>query len=217
MGERNIANYIRHHDRLVTAEDFKDLTLRTPGLDIGRVEILPLFHPDKFSDSNPSVQFPGVVTIMVVPDQAIELPDPPVPDRLFLDTVCRWLDPRRLVTTELHVRGPVYVPVWVTIGIETMPGQVRSLVYKRVREAIRAYLSPLVGGVPDPCADDLVGTGWPLGMEVRRQDLEAVAVRVEGVRYVTGIRLGVQNGAGQPGRRGAAADARAAAALAHRH
>ncbi len=197
MGERNIANYIRHHDRLVTAEDFKDLTLRTPGLDIGRVEILPLFHPDKFVASNPSVQFPGVVTIMVIPEQAIELPNPPVPDRLFLDTVCRWLDPRRLVTTELHIRGPVYVPVWVTIGVETMPGQVRSLVYKRVREAIRAYLSPLIGGVPNPCDEDLVGTGWPLGMEVRRQDLEAVAVRVEGVRYVTGTRLGVQNGAGQ--------------------
>jgi hypothetical protein len=196
MGERNIANYIRHRDRLVTAEDFEELTLRTPGLDIGRVEILPLFHPDKFKYSDPSVQFPGVVTIMAIPQQAIEIPDPPVPDRLFLDTICRWLDPRRLVTTELHIRGPVYVPVWVTIGVETMPGQVRSLVYKRVREAIRAYLSPLIGGVPDPCLEEPTGTGWPLGMEVRRQDLEAVAVRVEGVRYVTGIKLGVQNAAG---------------------
>jgi hypothetical protein len=35
-------------------------------------------------------------------------------------------------------------------------------------------------------------------MEVRRQDLEAVAVRVEGVRYVTGIKLGVPSaGSGQ--------------------
>ncbi len=196
-GERNIANYIRHHDRLVTRQDFEDITRRTPGLEIGRVEVLPLFHPDKFNPSNPSVQFPGVVTLMVIPDQAVELPDPPVPDRLFLDTVCRWLDPRRLVTTELHIRGPVYVPVWVTIGIETMPGQVRSLVYKRVREAMRAYLSPLVGGVPIPSEDgEEAGLGWPLGMELRRQDLEAVAVRVEGVRYVTGIHLGVLDAAG---------------------
>ena len=196
QAERNIANYIRHRDRLVTAEDFEELTLRTPGLDVGRVEILPLFHPDKFSYTNPSLQYPGVVTIMAIPQQAIELPDPPVPDRLFLDTICRWLDPRRLVTTELHLRGPVYVPVWVTIGVETMPGQVRSLVYKRVREAIRAYLSPLIGGVPDPCLEEPAGAGWPLGMELRRQDLEAVAVRVEGVRYVTGLRLGIRDAAG---------------------
>ncbi|MFZ0546124.1 MAG: putative baseplate assembly protein [Candidatus Promineifilaceae bacterium] len=196
-GERNIAAYIRHHDRLVTTEDFEDITMRTPGLDIGRVEVLPLFHPDKFSYSDPSVQFPGVVTIMVIPQQSIEVPDPPIPDRLFLDTICRWLDSRRLVTTELYVRGPVYVPVYVTIGVETMPGQVRSLVYKRVREEIREYLSPLVGGVPTSTGEgEVLGTGWELGMEVRRQDLEAVAVRVEGVRYVTGIKLGVMNAVG---------------------
>lgn len=197
-GERNIAGYIRHHDRLVTTEDFEDITMRTPGLDIGRVEVLPLFHPDKFSYGNPSVQFPGIVTIMVIPEQGIEVPDPPVPDRLFLDTICRWLDSRRLVTTELYVRGPVYVPVYVTIGVETMPGQVRSLVYKRVREEIREYLSPLVGGVPTSTGEgEVLGTGWQLGMELRRQDLEAVAVRVEGVRYVTGIKLGVMNAVGQ--------------------
>jgi predicted phage baseplate assembly protein len=198
-GERNIAGYIRHHDRLVTTQDFEDITYRTPGLDIGRVEVLSLFHPDKFHYSNPGVQFPGIVTIMVIPEQSIEVPDPPIPDRLFLNTICRWLDSRRLVTTEWYIRGPVSVPVYVTIGVETMPGQVRSLVYKRVREAIREYLSPLVGGVPTPTGEgEILGTGWQLGMEVRRQDLEAVAVRVEGVRYVTGIKLGVPSaGSGQ--------------------
>jgi hypothetical protein len=33
-------------------------------------------------------------------------------------------------------------------------------------------------------------------MEVRRQDLEAVAVRVDGVRYVNDIRFGVEDAAG---------------------
>lgn len=196
-GERNISAYVRHHDRVVTLEDFEDITRRTPGLDIGRVETLPLFHPEKFDRSNPNETFPGIVTVMALPQQPLDAPDPPVPDRLFLDAICRHLDPRRLVTTELHIRGPQYVPVWVTIGIEPMPGEVRSLVNKRVREAIREYLSPLAGGVPESCeTEDAQGTGWPLGMEIRRQDLEAVAVRVSGVRYVTGIRLGVQSPGG---------------------
>ena len=196
-GRRNIANYVRHQDRLVTHEDFEDIAQRTPGLDIGRVEVLSLFHPDKFDATNPSEQFPGVVTVLVIPQQGIEAPDPPVPDRLFLDAVCRWLDPRRLITTELHIRGPQYVPIWVSIAVTTMPGEVRSLVHKRVREAIRAYLSPLVGGVPMLNEDgEMAGGGWPLGMEIRRQDLEAVAVRVDGVRYVTGIKLGIQSPAG---------------------
>lgn len=196
-GERNIANYIRHRERLVTAQDFKDITYRTPGLDVGRVEVLPLFHPERFNRSNPSEQFPGIVTVMVIPTQGIEVPTPPVPDRLFLDTICQWLDPRRLVTTELYIRGPLYVPVWVSIGVEVMPGEVRSIVFKRVRDALREYLSPLVGGVPIPDQDDeLVGSGWALGMELRRQDLEAVAVRVDGVRYVKSSKLGIRQPAG---------------------
>ena len=196
-GERNITNYIRHRERLVTTQDFKDITERTPGLDVGRIEILSLFHPELFDRSNPNEQFPGVVTVMVLPEQGIEVTTPPVPDRLFLDTICQWLDPKRLVTTELYIRGPIYVPVWVSIGLEVMPSEVRSIVYKRVREAMREYLSPLVGGVPIPDTnDELVGTGWPLGMELRRQDLEAVAVRVDGVRYVKSIKLGIEEPAG---------------------
>lgn len=196
-GQRNIANYVRHRDRLVTIEDFEDIAERTPGIDVGRVEVLPLFHPDKFDATNPGEQFPGVVTVMVIPRQRIEVPDPPVPDRLFLDAVCRWLDPRRLVTTELHIRGPQYVPVWVSIAVTTMPGEVRSLVHKRAREAIREYLSPLEGGVPTLNDEGwMAGGGWPLGMEIRVQDLEAVAVRVDGVRYVTGIKFGIQSPGG---------------------
>lgn len=61
-GERNIPRYLRHRDRLVTAQDFKDVAWRTPGVDMGRVEVLPLFHPTR-SGANP-----GVVTLVVVPE-----------------------------------------------------------------------------------------------------------------------------------------------------
>jgi hypothetical protein len=40
----------------------------------------------------------------------------------------------------------------------------------------------------DPCATP-PGTGWPLGTEVRDRDLEAVATRVAGVRFVDSVRL----------------------------
>jgi Baseplate J-like protein len=206
-GERNIPRYLKHRDRLVTASDFRDLTLRTPGVDIGRVEILPLFHPDLFSPTGPAPTSAGTVTILVIPRSDPEQPDAPIPDRLFLEAVCEWLEPRRLVTTEVFVRGPIYVPLWVTVGITTMAGQVRELVRRNVQAAIREYLSPLFGGPPvagtpdadlmcepvrgrDPCAPPR-GTGWQLGMLVRRQDLEAVATRVPGVRYVDSVRLAV--------------------------
>ena len=206
-GERNIPRYLKHRDRLVTGSDFRDVALRTPGVEIGRVEVLPLFHPDEFKASAPAVTWPGVVTVMVIPRSDPSQPDAPLPDRLFLDAVCRWLDPRRLLTTEIFVRGPVYVPVYVSAGIVTTPGQMREEVRRNVQAALRAYLSPLTGGQPvegaanvdaicsesaatDPCPTPQ-GIGWPLGVEVRRQDLEATITRVPGVRYVKGVKLGM--------------------------
>ena len=183
-GEAAVSRWLRHRDRLVTAEDFRDVTRRTPGVDIGRVEVLPLVNPDQPA-SGPV--WPGMVTVMVVPRSDPLHVGAPTPDRQFLDAVCAWLDPRRLVTTELHVRGPVYQPIWVSVGIEVIAGQLPAVVVARVRTAVEAFLSPLTGGLPpDPSA---AGTGWPLGVDLRAQDVEAVATRVTGVRYVTGVRM----------------------------
>ena len=203
-GERNIARYLRHRDRLVTINDFRDITLRTPGVNIGRVEVLPLFKPGK------TQQGAGAVTVLVIPKTDPTQPDAPVPDRLFLETVCNWLDPRRLVTTEVYVCGPQYVELWVSIGITTMAGQAREDVYKRVREAVRKYLSPLEGGPPvtpeftldTDCPPDVTATttgacpesrgmGWPLNTPVQVQDVAAVAARVSGVRFITSTRIGI--------------------------
>lgn len=204
-GERNIPRYLKHRDRLVTASDFRDLVLRTPGVDMGRVEVLPLYNPD-----HPNQPWPGAVTVMVIPKHHPVHPDAPEPDILFLNAVCQWLDPRRLVTTEIFVRGPVYVPIWVSVGITTMAGYSREQVRREVRAALRDYLSPLIGGpavagaadldpvCPGSTADGTTsvcppsrGIGWPLATEVRRQDLAAVATRVTGVRFVNDVKLGV--------------------------
>lgn len=208
-GERNIARYLRHRDRLVTLSDFRDLAFRTPGVDMGRVEVLPLFNPELFKKTEPGQTWPGTVTVLVIPKFDPGQPDAPRPDSLFLKAVCDWLDPRRLVTTEVFVRGPDYLPLWISVSIETMPGQLKETVRANVQTALKEYLSPLVGGPPvtaaansnPDCLEELNaaseacpklgGTGWGLGVDVRRQDLEAVATRVPGVRYINSIRFGV--------------------------
>ena len=196
-GEANITRWLRHRDRLVTAVDFHDITVRTPGADLGRVEVLPLFNPDCPASSQ---AWPGMVTVLVIPRSDVRTPDAPTPDRQFLNAVCGWLEPRRLVTTELHVRGPVYVPIWVSVGIEVLPGQLPALVQQKVTAAVKTFLSPLTGGLPNPgdsappAGSTAPGTGWPLGVAVRSQDIEAVATRVPGVRYVDSVRMAATPG-----------------------
>jgi hypothetical protein len=178
-GERNIPLYLRHRDRLVTAQDFKDITRRTPGVDVGRVEVLPLYNPDKQLEN-----LAGVVTLLVVPSTDTVRPLWPLPNRLFLKTVCDYLDERRLVTTELYVRGPEYVSVALSVGLEVRAGYFRDQVIQSVRERLQEYLSSLPPGGPD-------GEGWPLNKLLLKKDLEAVVTRVGGVEFVNSMELGV--------------------------
>lgn len=180
-GERNIPRYLRHRDRLVTAQDFKDVAWRTPGVDMGRVEVLPLFHPTR-SGANP-----GVVTLVVVPEYDAIRPRWPVPDRLFLQTVCDHLDPRRLITTEIYVRGPEYLDVYLSVGVRVREGYFRDVVIQDVRNRLEEYLSALPPGGPD-------GEGWPLSRRLMKKDLEATVTRVPGVEYVQSIQMGVGSG-----------------------
>lgn len=178
-GERNIPLFLRHRDRLVTIQDFEDITLRTPGVDVGRVEVLPLFHPDKTEELAP-----GVVTLMVVPRFDALSPLWPVPDRLFLRRVCDHLNTRRLVTTEVHVRGPVYVDVYVSVGIQVQSGFFSDQVRQTVSDRLNGYLSSLPLGGP-------LGQGWPLNKRLLGKDLEAVVTRVPGVEFVHDLEMGV--------------------------
>jgi hypothetical protein len=54
-GEKQISGWLQHRDRLVTAQDFETITERTPGVNIGRVEVLPVYSPTSFSNTRSSV------------------------------------------------------------------------------------------------------------------------------------------------------------------
>jgi predicted phage baseplate assembly protein len=180
--ELQVSGFVRNRDRGVTAGDYADIVRRTPGIDLGRVEILPLYDPG-LGD----VASPGVVTVLVVPRYDARRPETPVPDRQFLDAVCAHLDPRRLVTTRVHVHGPEYVPVWLSVGMTPVPGQDVAVVRQALGAGLRTFLSPLVGGRAE--------IGWPLGTDLERLEAWTVAARVEGVAKVTGVLLCGSDGA----------------------
>ncbi len=179
--ERNIPRYLQHHDRMVTADDFTDIVARTPGVDIGRVELLPLFDPRLKQDG-----VPGMATLLVVPKTDILNPSFPEPDARMLEQVCAHVAPRRLVTTEIHIRGPEYQGVVLSVGIEVVPGQDVPPVREAVNQALREFLTPLMGGRET--------VGWPLDKSVVARELWAEATRVEGVAYVNQLLLGNEQG-----------------------
>ena len=181
--ESRMSEVVHHRDRLVTREDFLEIARRTPGVDLGRVEVLPLFHPQLVG-----AESPGAVTVMVIPRFDPAQPDAPRPDQMFLDSVCEHLDARRLVTTELHVVGPAYVDVALAIGFDPAPGRDLPDVRERVKATVRTLLSPV-----DRVPGDGVGA-WPLAKAVDPLEVLTVVARVDGVARVNGVRLSRPDG-----------------------
>ena len=179
--EKRIPLFLKHRDRLVSRTDFEEIVRETPGINLGRVDVLPLIHPDL-----PTSKSPGVITVMVIPSHDPLQPDAPEPDRLFLDMICEHLNPRRLVTTEVHVRAPRYIPVWVSIGVEVIAGLDLAPVLEEVKTSMKKFLSPLTGGFD--------GHGWPLNNDVEASELLTIATRVSGISKVNSVLLAGKDG-----------------------
>lgn len=168
---------LRRRDRAVTADDFRELARATPGADVARAESLARFHP-----RTRTVEAAGVVTVVVWPREDRRRPNAPTPDRTLLRAVCRWLDARRLVTTELYVVPPRYRRIAVAVGLSVKPGYGVEAVRRWVELVLRQYLSPLPPFGPE-------GAGWPLGRRVHGPELEAAALQVEGVEFLDDLRV----------------------------
>ncbi|NJD11918.1 MAG: putative baseplate assembly protein, partial [Gemmatimonadetes bacterium] len=175
--EARIPASIRHGGRAVTVADYRELALRTPGVPIGRVEVLERFKPQQRRDD-----VPGVVSVMVIPQRLGTAAPAPRPDRPMLETVHDWLDQRRPLATELYVIGTDYVPMGVSAAVELIDSNQREAVLAAVADAIRLHLWPLPPGGPD-------GAGWPLGRAVDDRMIETAIGRVSGVRAVAPLRL----------------------------
>jgi len=177
-----IPGELRRRDRAVTEGDFRELAAMTPGADVGRAECLPRFDP-----KTRNLQAAGVVTVVVWPREDAAHPNAPQPDRELLRAVCRFLDQRRLITTELWVIPPVYRKVAVSVGLQVKPGFGTEAVRQWVELAIRQYLAPLPPYGPS-------GDGWPLGRRVYGPELEAAALQVDGVEFLNGLEVAGWNG-----------------------
>ena len=165
--ERRARLALRARERAVTPEDFELLAEQAGN--VRRARALPLANPQF-----PGIQVPGAITVIVVPDDApLAAPgttapgeslqdyvgSAPTPSDGLLRTVCEYLDARRLLTTEVFVVAPRYVPLKVqaTVVVEddADPGAVRQA----VEIALAKYFHALKGG------DD--GNGWPFGGALR--------------------------------------------------
>ncbi|WP_420024532.1 putative baseplate assembly protein (plasmid) [Cereibacter azotoformans] len=172
---------LRMRDRAVSAADFADLAMRTPGVALHSAHALPR----RAVGAAGLVEKDGAVTLVVVPRLAQAMPQPSEDQKR---AICRWLEPRRLITTELHISGPDYVRV-ARLSARLTVARDRDLaqVTEAVAAALVGFFSPFTGGE--------AGTGWTFGADIALGDLYARMLGVAGVRRASHLAIALE---GQP-------------------
>lgn len=163
--------------RAITSDDFEKMTYSTPGIKVARARAIPGHDPDY-----PCIDVPGSVTVVVVPSGNGEKP---MPGKGFLQTISNHLDVLRLITTNLQVSGPEYIKISVMCKVTPMKRSSPAEVEKRVQDALKVFLHPLIGGHDKK--------GWPFGRAVYPSDIYQIIEKVEGVDYATNVNLSAQS------------------------
>lgn len=166
---------LRTRDRAVTPEDFEQLAVQSG---VARAKALPLHHPDF-----PGVEVPGVVSVIVVPG----VPGPaPTPNAATLRSVCKYLDARRLLTTEVHVLAPRYRVIRVQADLVVEDTADLAAVQRAAAQSLTRYFDPLIGGESSSLTVD--GSGWPFGASVY-YSLVVRRLLVDGVKRLANLVL----------------------------
>ncbi|VVB91092.1 Baseplate J-like protein [uncultured archaeon] len=157
---------LKNRGSAVTREDFEWLALEA-SQDVVKAKCIP--------DAG------GKIYVIIVPDRDDEAP---LPESGLIDTVERYLKERALVTIRsdrIEVTGPRYekINVYVTATLKLSAESVNTR--DKITEELRTFLHPLKGGQH--------GEGWDFGDGIFISEVAAVVESIEGIDYITDIRL----------------------------
>ncbi|SPE38477.1 conserved hypothetical protein [Candidatus Sulfopaludibacter sp. SbA3] len=157
--------------RAVTPEDFETMALAAdPG--VARAHAVPdcyLWAPHRGARENR----PGHVSVVIVPKDASD----PNEAALVVEAVRKFLEPRRLLATRLHVGTPRYVKARVRLTVTMQPGASEAYVRDEAIRRMRRFFDPVSGG-----AD---GQGWPFGRAVYVSEIYEMLDAIPEVDFVS--------------------------------
>jgi Baseplate J-like protein len=149
-----------------TAADYEYIAKATPGLRVARAKAVI------------AVGNVNHVTVAVVP---YSFGEKPLPGTGFKQTVCRYLDRHRPVTTKISICDPDYVKVWANVTVTLKSSFQPDQVSLRIEEALNLFLSPL--------ANNDNNDGWPFGRPVYHSKILQLLENVPGINCITDLTL----------------------------
>lgn len=180
---------VRRFNRAITCEDFERLTREAtnsaePDRQVKRAVCFPRTDLDAQTSEERQRDRAGHTSVIFVPgnpwadEQAVET---------IRKTVREYLEPRRLLTSRIHVSGPRYVDVGVRLRITSVRGSAKDAVIQAVSRHLKRFFHPLDGG-PE-------GTGWPFGRSLFTSDVYRVLEAVDGVDFISAAEFETEDAA----------------------
>lgn len=113
---------------------------------------------------------PDHVTLVVLPKS---------PSSLFQEAIRGFFEPRRILTTRVHVVSPSRLKTRIDASLYLEDDVTPATVRARAEAALTQWFDPYVGGVD--------GDGWPFGADVYHSDVYALLDAVPGVDFVDAV------------------------------
>jgi hypothetical protein len=174
----------RERYRAVTAGDYEWLALNTwprsaeagqlpGGGRLARVRCIPRRNLSASDPAERRADAPAHMSLVVLPaaDGGSAL----------YDTLWRFFDERRILTTRHHVTGPGYVPVEVSANLALRPDAPPAMALADAHQALAAFYDPLASGPGQ--------AGWPFGRAVYASEASSVLERLPLVDYVEDVQV----------------------------
>ena len=155
---------LKHRYRAVTIEDFEKLAFEASG-EVAKAKCY-------IEDSE--------IMLIIVPKGDSEKLRP---GNMLLQTIKKYLNDRRLITTRLSIAGPDYVDISIEAEVSVMPQKVEIIpeIKNKMKLELRNFFHPLKGGSAK--------NGWPMGRPVYISEIYNVLENVEEVDFVRRLKL----------------------------
>lgn len=165
---------LRQSERAVTCKDFENLALAADSK-IARTRCLPRRNLVSENPLKPEKR-PGHISVVIVPYAPPETLKPQ-PTEELIQKVTKYLEPRRLLTTRVHVVAPRYVEVGVRLTLHLNRDVREADIRPKAITILQKFLHPLTGGTD--------GKGWPFGRNVYVSEIYELLDKLEGIDFVT--------------------------------
>ncbi len=160
--------------KAVSAEDYRTLALRTPGIRIADAKAIPCFDPELPNASMEKLA--NTVTLAVLPYSNDEYP---LPDESFLKAVREHMEEYRMITTHLKVTAPIYVKVNITAEVQSTVSEKK--ICRRVEDAVRSLYADYASG------------GAKFGEPITESAVITEINRIEGILSVDRIQIHIDD------------------------